>query len=29
LEKPSSRAVVMGFACNVMLCGWIKGRKPS
>ena len=29
LEKPLSCAVVMGFARNVMICGWIWRRKPS
>jgi hypothetical protein len=29
LEKPLGCAVVMSFACNVMIDGWIWGRKPG
>jgi hypothetical protein len=29
LKKPLSGTVVMSFACQVMIGGWIWGREPS
>jgi hypothetical protein len=29
LKKPLGRTVVMSFGCDVMIDGWIWGRKPS
>jgi hypothetical protein len=29
LKKPLSGTAVMSFGCNIMINGWIWGRKPS